>query len=329
MNMNGGPMTQASLEKPENVYIGKYTCSLKWKNKIYFIGGYDGSWGATSGQDQMRQISVLDKCQLERVGNLTVDMLIPSCHATANAVFLCFYGSSTKSDIDVAKRCYKGTSPLKVTERLDDTQYTHSRAGLSSSETHMIAVGSGPIWGSGNASPEYPSHSELEMLDLSTFKWVVKSPYPSHIDYPAGAATLYLKGRFYVFGGFSGYEYEWYKNRIAYYDPNTDVWAHGGFLGSNGEDLCSDCWYPGRNIGILPVNNDKLFVFNGRSEVCTYDGYAKYTCEDTSKDTINYGDIIDGYGSPIMKPDVEHWRDHFAYKHPIHHLFAVPSGYCN
>ena len=38
MNMNGGPMTQASLEKPENVYIGKYTCSLKWKNKIYFIG---------------------------------------------------------------------------------------------------------------------------------------------------------------------------------------------------------------------------------------------------------------------------------------------------
>ena len=38
MNMNGGPMTQASLEKPENVYMGKYTCSLKWKNKIYFIG---------------------------------------------------------------------------------------------------------------------------------------------------------------------------------------------------------------------------------------------------------------------------------------------------
>ena len=82
----------------------------------------------------MRQISVLDKCQLERVGNLTVDMPNPSCHTTANAVFLCFYGSS-KSDIDVAKRCYKGTSPLKVTERLDDTQYTHSRAGLSSSES--------------------------------------------------------------------------------------------------------------------------------------------------------------------------------------------------
>lgn len=79
----------------------------------------------------MRQISVLDKCQLERVGNLTVDMLIPSCHTTANAVFLCFYGS----DIDVAKRCYKGKSPLKVTERLDDTQYTHSRVGLSSSES--------------------------------------------------------------------------------------------------------------------------------------------------------------------------------------------------
>ena len=194
----------------------------------------------------------------------------------------------------------------------------------------MIAVGSGPIWGSGHASPEYPSHFELEMLDLSTFKWAVKSPYPSHIDYPAGATTLYLKGRFYVFGGFSGYEYEWYKNRIAYYDPNTDVWAHGGFLGSNGEDLCSDCWYPGRNIGILPVNNDKLFVFNGRSEVCTYDGYAKYTCEDTSKDTINYDDIVDDYGSPIIRTDLEgSWSNHFAYKYPIHHLFAVPSGYCN
>ena len=168
------------------------------------------------------------------------------------------------------------------------------------------------------------------MLDLSTFKWAVKSPYPSHIDYPTGAATLYLKGRFYVFGGFSGYEYEWYKNRIAYYDPNTDVWAHGGFLGSNGEELCYDCWYPGRNMGILPVNNDKLFVFNGQSEVCTYDGYAKYTCEDTTKDTINYDAIVNSYGSPIINTDLEgYWNDHFAFQNPIHHLFAVPSGYCN
>ena len=101
-------------------------------------------------------------------------------------------------------------------------------------------------------------------------------------------------------------------------------------MGSNGEELCHDCWYPGLNMGILPVNNDKLFVFNGRSEVCTYDGYAKYTCEDTSKDTINYDDILTTSGFPIIGTNLDgYWSDHFAYKYTSHHLFAVPSGYCN
>merc|ERR1719158_82148 len=99
-------------------------------------------------------------------------------------------------------------------------------------------------------------------------------------------------------------------------------------------------------MGIVPVNNDTIFLFNAHSQRCTYDGVFKYKCEDTSEDTINYDKAVfneEGIDQSLNEEEHEsymrfEWSDnsevreviapHFTKYHPMQHTFAVPSGYC-
>ena len=102
------------------------------------------------------------------------------------------------------------------------------------------------------------------MLDLSTFTWETKSPYPFESEIHQ-ASIIYMHQSFMLFGGFntSG----WYTlSRIAAYNPHTDEWTSKGHLLS-----------PRARYGVISVV-DEFIIIGGytsgqrSSEKCRYNG---------------------------------------------------------
>ena len=64
----------------------KYSCSLIWRGQFYVFGGHE------------QQISVLDGCELKRIGTLAGDKNFMACTNLANMrIYLCFGGPDNKS----------------------------------------------------------------------------------------------------------------------------------------------------------------------------------------------------------------------------------------
>merc|ERR1712106_93827 len=173
-------------------------CSLTFQNQFYFLGG-----------SYSTQISRVENCKLERIGDLAIEMRYATCTATANEILMCFASNNSK-------QCYKGPTPFNITEPIEQTQYDHSYTYMSSSERHALAVGSG-IGSVQNG---------VELLDLSTWQWDTRAAYPFETRIYR-APIIHVNGRFMLFGGWNG---STHLSRIAAYTPSTNEWTTEGSM---------------------------------------------------------------------------------------------------
>ena len=100
------------------------SCSIVWQTKMYMFGGYKYS----------KQISVVDKCQLKRVGDLLFYMFYGACaQRDNNQVLICFENFQNS---ETGKNCHSSTGPLKKFTKLPDSNFDHlnSRIAVTSSK---------------------------------------------------------------------------------------------------------------------------------------------------------------------------------------------------
>ena len=99
------------------------SCSIVWRGKMHLFGG----------NYHRRQISVVDKCQLTRIGNLTFDMYLGACaQRDGEEVFICF---GTYTDPAETRKCRRAIGQLQSFTDIPNSAHNH---GLS-----RIAVTSG------------------------------------------------------------------------------------------------------------------------------------------------------------------------------------------
>ena len=102
------------------------SCSLLHKNKYYVFGGRG---------DQMRQISVLQGCELKRIGSLQFDFHKGSCATVADSImYLCF----SQSDVTEYTQCRYTFDISGNFTKSHDSIYRHRWARIAASECKFI-----------------------------------------------------------------------------------------------------------------------------------------------------------------------------------------------
>ena len=93
------------------------SCSVTWHGELFIFGGVN---------DQ-KQISKLNGCKLERVGNLSFEHYQGAC-ATVNdrEIYLCFDWNSTT-------KCRKANEPMGIFEEIKPSDYDHKRTRIGAS----------------------------------------------------------------------------------------------------------------------------------------------------------------------------------------------------
>lgn len=84
------------------------TCMLFYKNEPWFFGGYE----------ETTQISTINGCKLERVGNLAFQFIDGVCTMFRGELFLCFNQNELKL-------CRNADSPLEAFSEATYSHYTH------------------------------------------------------------------------------------------------------------------------------------------------------------------------------------------------------------
>ena len=89
---------------------------------MYIIGGGDRA--------TRRQISIVNKCQLKKIGELSFDHYKGGCAQRNNEkVFLCFSSFAFS-----AKDCYESNGPLATFEKLPSSTYSHRYTHIAVTE---------------------------------------------------------------------------------------------------------------------------------------------------------------------------------------------------
>ena len=94
------------------------SCSVVFNGRAYVYGGSTG--------DSRRQISLVDSCELTRVGTLQFDMSYGACTSTGSAIFLCF-------DLAHTRTCRFGEDPTGLFLLLQDSMFTHQEIQIAAS----------------------------------------------------------------------------------------------------------------------------------------------------------------------------------------------------
>ena len=107
-----------SIDSEAQVYG---SCSLTWQNELYVLGGYN----------TRTQISKMNKCRLEPVGELPFDHYYGDCVNVADGrVYVCFnsYDSVDK------KKCRVASSPYGLFDEISLSLYDHSQTRIATND---------------------------------------------------------------------------------------------------------------------------------------------------------------------------------------------------
>ena len=144
-----------------------YSCSITWHNELYVFGG----------SSMKTQISRVNNCHLERVGNLEFDHSRGDCVNVADErIYLCF-GRYEESDL-----CRVGSTPLGHFTVITPSNHKHARTRIATNNGNLNAFNnafektvfiSDVILAVGG---EYSRRAEL--LSVNGNKWADIDPYP-------------------------------------------------------------------------------------------------------------------------------------------------------
>ena len=95
------------------------SCSIVWRGAMYVFGRWS--------------ISMVDGCQLKRIGELTFEFRGGCCAQRSNEkVFLCFAWDSRRPTS--SKDCHESNGPLEVFTELPSSNYEHSYTRTAATE---------------------------------------------------------------------------------------------------------------------------------------------------------------------------------------------------
>ena len=98
------------------------SCSVTWHGEFFVFGGHVGA--------QIKQISKMNGCSLERIGTLSFEHNFATCAVVNDeTIYLCFNDNSTND----YKKCRKGNDPLGVFKEINQTKYKHHRTRIGAS----------------------------------------------------------------------------------------------------------------------------------------------------------------------------------------------------
>ena len=120
-------ITNASGRDDRNFYFMmgnntevRYACSLTWRNQHFVFGG----------NSQKTQISMINICKLERIGQLDFNLNYGGCTNVAeNRIYLCFNDAS-----DDWKKCRMSDSPTGDFQEVQESIHDHKRIRIAASE---------------------------------------------------------------------------------------------------------------------------------------------------------------------------------------------------
>ena len=101
-----------------------YSCSLTFNGRAYIYG---------SRESDQKQISVLEKCSLKRIGTLPFSFVYGACTSTHDSIYLCFQDHTDK------KSCRKGTDPMGPFDTIQKSSYDHGDIRLAASGSKFQA----------------------------------------------------------------------------------------------------------------------------------------------------------------------------------------------
>ena len=103
-------------------------CSVIWRGEMYVFGGYT----------HQRQISMVDQCQLTRIGDLPFNMYHGACaQRNDQEVFICF---EVFNEPSTSKNCYLANGPLDNFSSLPNSTYEHSNTRIAVNSGKSLLV---------------------------------------------------------------------------------------------------------------------------------------------------------------------------------------------
>ena len=102
------------------------------------------------------------------------------------------------------------------------------------------------------------------MLDLTTWTWETKLPYPFESQI-SRAPSIYVKQRFMLFGGQTGHTF---LSRITAYDSNKDDWTSEG-----------DLLMPRIASGVITVSDNLFLIVGGAMNHLNSDKWSSEKCQ--------------------------------------------------
>ena len=113
-----------------NSYTEAYgSCSVIWRGNMFIFGGLS----------HKRQISMVDQCQLKRVGDLPFDMVFGACaQRNDQQVYICF---EVFNDSSTGKNCHVSSGPLENFSSLPSSSYErrNTRIAVTNGKNQMIS----------------------------------------------------------------------------------------------------------------------------------------------------------------------------------------------
>ena len=98
-----------------------FSCSITWRNQFFVFGG----------KADRKQISILNGCQLERIGSLAFDQYYGGCANVGDeAIYLCFNQEAADN-----KKCRFGVDPLGEFREVEKSLYPHRETRIRASVT--------------------------------------------------------------------------------------------------------------------------------------------------------------------------------------------------
>jgi len=224
------------------------SCSVKFQGQFYIFGDYESDH---------RQISVIDKCALRRIGSLPFPFRGGSCTTVDATLYLCFERETDH------RTCHIATDALgPFTDMPQKSIYGHSVIKIVSSDTDIVAIGS---------TNSHGSHSNVERFNVPNAKWLAAADYPYADDF-SRCGVVYAHGSYFVFGGTPS---EIVGQVVARLDGATWTWTDVGRLNN------LRYWH---SAIYLDTGREEAFLIVGGSgenatEKCSYDEVAdSVTC---------------------------------------------------
>ena len=103
------------------------SCSVSWHNEMYIFGGSNDS----------RQISVVKKCSLERIGQLDFEHYSAACTSANGMVYLCFNG---RDHFDATKCRVTANPSLGKFTDMPKSYYNHRWTRIASSKGEFAVL---------------------------------------------------------------------------------------------------------------------------------------------------------------------------------------------